>query len=279
VTRLRQLMLEELQRRNYAATTREYYLRTLTRFARYFRRPPDRLTQHHIRSYQTYLLRERRLHPHSVRREVAALRFFYVKTLRRRYLVDDTPYPKVPRRLPTVLTPEEVQRLIAAARTLSERAMLMALYSTGMRNAELRHLQVRDIDSRAMLIHVSHGKGGRDRYVPLSATLLATLREHWRWMKPKTWLFPGTLHNWRADRPVTPKVVWDACRAAAAGRGSPSASRPTRFATRLRRTSWKRGPTFERSSSSSAMHRSDTPSSICIYHRVTCRRSSIRSMR
>jgi site-specific recombinase XerD len=212
-------MLEELQRRNYAATTREYYLRTLIRFARYFRRPPDQLTQHHIRSYQTYLLRERRLHPHSVRREVAALRFFYVKTLRRRYLVDDTPYPKVPRRLPTVLTPEEVQRLIAAARTLSERAMLMALYSTGMRNAELRHLQVRDIDSRAMLIHVSHAKGGRDRYVPLSATLLATLREHWRWMKPKTWLFPGTLHNWRADRPVTPKVVWDACRAAAARAG------------------------------------------------------------
>jgi site-specific recombinase XerD len=212
-------MLEELQRRNYAATTREYYVRTLTRFARYFRRPPDQLTQHHIRTYQTYLLRERRLHPHSVRREVAALRFFYVKTLRRRYLVDDTPYPKVPRRLPTVLTPEEVQRLIAAARTLTERAMLMVLYSTGMRNAELRHLQVRDIDSRAMLIHVSHAKGGRDRYVPLSATLLATLREHWRWMKPKTWLFPGTLHNWRADRPVTPKVVWDACRTAAARAG------------------------------------------------------------
>lgn len=219
MTRLRQLMLEELQRRNYAATTREYYLRTLTRFARYFRRPPDQLTQHHIRTYQTYLLRERRLHPHSVRREVAALRFFYVKTLRRRYLVDDTPYPKVPRRLPTVLTPEEVQRLIAAARTLTERAMLMVLYSTGMRNAELRHLQVRDIDSRAMLIHVSHAKGGRDRYVPLSATLLATLREHWRWMKPNTWLFPGTLHNWRADRPITPKVVWDACRAAAARAG------------------------------------------------------------
>ena len=212
-------MLEELQRRNYAATTREYYLRTLTRFARYFRRPPDQLTQHHIRTYQTYLLRERRLHPHSVRREVAALRFFYVKTLRRRYLVDDTPYPKVPRRLPTVLTPEEVQRLIAAARTLTERAMLMVLYSTGLRNAELRHLQVRDIDSRAMLIHVSHAKGGRDRYVPLSATLLATLREHWRWMKPNTWLFPGTLHNWRADRPITPKVVWDACRAAAARAG------------------------------------------------------------
>jgi site-specific recombinase XerD len=208
-------MVDELHRRNYAATTIDYYVRTLARFARHFRRPPDQLTQEHIRAYQTYLLRERNLHPHSVRRETAALRFFFVKTLRRRYLLDDTPYPKVPRRLPTVLTVEEVQRLIAAARTLTERAMLMVLYSTGMRNAELRHLQVRDIDSRAMLIHVCHGKGGRDRYVPLSPTLLATLREHWRWIKPKTWLFPGTLHNWRADRPITPKVVWDACRAAA----------------------------------------------------------------
>jgi integrase/recombinase XerD len=217
VTHLRQAMVDELHRRNYSATTIEYYVRTLARFARYFRRPPDRLTQEHIRVYQTYLLRERKLHPHSVRRETAALRFFFVKTLRRRYLLDDTPYPKVPRRLPTVLTVDEVQRLIAAARTLTERAMLMVLYSTGMRNAELRHLQVRDIDSRAMLIHVRHGKGGRDRYVPLSPTLLATLREHWRWMQPKTWLFPGTLHNWRADRPITPKVVWDACRAAAAG--------------------------------------------------------------
>ena len=219
MTRLRQMMLDELQRRNYATTTREYYLRTLSRFARHFRRPPDQLTQHHIRTYQTYLLQKRRLHPHSVRREIAALRFFFVKTLRRRYLIDETPYPKVPRRLPTVLTPAEVQRLIAAARTLTERAMLMVLYSTGMRNAELRYLQVRDIDSRAMLIHVSHGKGGRDRYVPLSPTLLTTLREHWRWMKPKTWLFPGTVHNWRADRPITPKVVWDACRAAAARAG------------------------------------------------------------
>ena len=211
MTRLRQLMLEELQRRNYAATTREYYLRTLTRFARYCRRPPDQLTPHHIRAYQTYLLHERRLHPHSVRREVAALRFFYVKTLRRRYLVDDTPYPKVPRRLPTVLTPEEVQRFIAAARTLTERAMLMVLYSTGMRSAELLQLQVADIDSRRMLIHIRYGKGGRDRYVPLSPTLLTTLRAYYRWMRPKTWLFPGTVHNWRADKPITPKVLWDAC--------------------------------------------------------------------
>jgi integrase/recombinase XerD len=79
-----------------------------------------------------------------------------------------------------------------------------------MRSAELLQLQVADIDSRRMLIHIRHGKGGRDRYVPLSSTLLATLRVYYRWMRPQTWLFPGTVHNWRADKPITKRVLWNA---------------------------------------------------------------------
>src|SRR5437764_50282 len=208
-------MLEELQRRNYAKTTVEAYIHAVEQFTKHFKRSPDRLTPDHLRTYQAYLLRERKLGPRTVRLHVAALRFFFVKTLRRRYLLDDTPYPKVPRRLPAILTVDEVTRLIDAARNLTDRTMLMVLYSTGMRNAELRHLQVRDIDSRRMLIHIQHGKGGRDRYVPLSATLLATLRVYYRWMRPKTWLFPGTIQNWRADKPITPKVLWGACVVAA----------------------------------------------------------------
>jgi integrase/recombinase XerD len=93
--------------------------------------------------------------------------------------------------------------------------MLMVLYSTGIRKAELRHLQVADIDSRRMLIHIQRGKGGRDRYVPLSPRLLTTLRVYYWWMRPKTWLFPGTVNGWRADKPITPKVLWDACVVAA----------------------------------------------------------------
>ncbi len=215
MTHLRHAMLEELQRRNYAKTTVDAYIHAVEQFSKHFKRPPDRLTLDHLRTYQAYLLRERKLGPRTVRLHVAALRFFFVKTLRRRYVLDDTPYPKAPRRLPMILTLEEVQRLIESARTLTERTMLMVLYSTGMRNAEMRSLQVRDIDSRSMLIHIQHGKGGRDRYVPLSAILLETLRVYWRWMKPKTWLFPGTIAGWRADKPITPKVVWDACRTAA----------------------------------------------------------------
>lgn len=215
MTHLRRVMLDELQRRNYAKTTVYYYLKAIERFARFFHTSPDRLNQTHLRQYQAYLLRERKLAPRTVKLHVSALRFFFVKTLKRPYVLEDIPFPKVPRRLPAILTTEEVVRLIDGAKNLTHRTMLMVLYSTGMRNAELRHLQVRDIDSRRMLIHIQHGKGGRDRYVPLSATLLATLRVYYRWMRPKTWLFPGTIHNWRADKPITPKVVWDACRDAA----------------------------------------------------------------
>ena len=215
MTHLRQAMLEELHRRNYAASTISYYIHNVEQFARFFKRSPDRLTPTHLRTYQAHLLRERKLAPRTVRLHVCAIRFFFNKTLRRRYLLEDTPYPKAPRRLPQILSREEVTRLLAAAHSLSYRAMLMLLYSTGMRNAELRHLQVRDIDSRRMLIHIRHGKGSRDRYVPLSATLLDTLRAYYRWMRPTGYLFPGTVANWRTDKPLTPKVVWDACVVAA----------------------------------------------------------------
>jgi integrase/recombinase XerD len=215
VTHLRQAMLEELHRRNYAASTITYYLKNVEQFARYFKRSPDRLNPTHLRTYQAYLLRQRKLAPRTVKLHICAIRFFFNKTLRRRYLLEDTPYPKAPRRLPQVLSREEVTRLIAAAHSLTHRTMLMLLYSTGIRNAELRHLQVRDIDSRRMLIHIRHGKGGRERYVPLSATLLDTLRAYYRWMRPTGFLFPGTVANWRTDKPLTPNVVWDACVGAA----------------------------------------------------------------
>lgn len=215
MTHLRQAMLDELHRRNYAASTITYYVKNVEQFARYFKRSPDRLNPTHLRTYQAYLLRQRKLAPRTVKLHICAIRFFFNKTLRRRYLLEDTPYPKAPRRLPQILSREDVARLIAAAHSLTHRTMLMLLYSTGIRNAELRHLQVRDIDSRRMLIHIRHGKGGRERYVPLSATLLDTLRAYYRWMRPTGFLFPGTVANWRTDKPLTPKVVWDACVVAA----------------------------------------------------------------
>jgi integrase/recombinase XerD len=154
------------------------------------------------------------------------LRFFFCKTLKRNYPVEEVPYPRAPRKLPIILTQEEAIRLIDSASNLFHRAMLMALYSTSMRRAELCHLQVADIDSVRMLIHIRHGKRNRDRDVPLSPKLLETLREYWRWMHPKTYLFPGTKDGWRADKPITPKVLWEACREAAQAAGITKDVRP-----------------------------------------------------
>ncbi len=188
MTQLRKMMLEELQRRNYSQTTVNAYLKIVESFAKHFGRPPDQLGPEQIRTYQVYLLKERKLGVRSVGHQTAALRFFFCKTLKRAYPIEEVPYPKAPRRLPTILTREEAVQLIDSASNLFHRAMLITLYSTGMRRAELCHLKVEDIDSKRMLIRIRHGKGGRDRDVPLSPKVLDTLREYWRWMKPKTYL-------------------------------------------------------------------------------------------
>jgi site-specific recombinase XerD len=220
------MMLEELQRRNYSQTTVNSYLKIVAEFAGHFGRSPDQLGPEQIRTYQVYLLNERKLGVRTVGHCTAALRFFFCKTLKRAYPIEEVPYPKAPRRLPIILTREEAVRLIDSASNLFHRAMLITLYSTGMRRAELCHLKVEDIDSTRMLIRIRQGKGGKDRDVPLSPKVLETLREYWRWMKPKTYLFPGTVNGFRADKPITPKVLWEACREAAQRAGITKAVRP-----------------------------------------------------
>ena len=215
MTHLRKQMLEELQRRNYAQNTARTYIKIIERFAKHFGRSPDRLGPEQIRAYQVHLFRDRHLSPGTVQQHVAALRFLYVKTLKRHYMHEHLPMPKRQRPLPDVLSLAEVQRLLDSASNLYHRAMLMTLYSTGMRRAEMCRLKVSDIDSERMIVHIRKGKGGRDRDVPLSQNLLETLREYWRWMKPKTWLFPGTVDHRRADVPITEKMTWAAARQAA----------------------------------------------------------------
>ncbi len=161
MTRLRKMMLEELQRRNYSEGTTRRYLRFVERFAQHFGKAPDTLGPGHLRSYQAYLLRVRKLDPASVENHVAALRFFFVRTLRRHEFREFLPFPRVRRKLPNILSQEEVTRLINASSTLFERTLLMILYGTGMRRAEVARLKLADIDSQRMVIHVVNGKGGR----------------------------------------------------------------------------------------------------------------------
>ena len=218
VTHLRKMMLEELQRRNYSETTIRHYIRWVEDFARFFRKPPDQLGLEHLRTYQAYLLRTRKLDPATVENHVAALRFFFVRTLRRAEFREFIPYPRVPKRHPGILSKEEVARMINASGNLFRRTLLMVLYGTGMRRSEVAHLKLSDIDSQRMIIRVVQGKGGKDRDLPLSPALLETLRAHWRWLKPRTWLFPSrTRHD--IEQPISDKTVWMACNEAARSAG------------------------------------------------------------
>src|ERR1700730_10016301 len=153
------MMLKELQRRNYSQITTHDYLPVVAGFARHFGKSPDQLGPNELRSYQAYLLRERKVTPGTAVNCVAALRFFFVKTLKRHQFREFLPYPKDRRRLPIVLSREEVSRLINAAGTLFRRTLLMTLYGTGMRRSELARLKVSDIDSQRMIIRVVRGKG------------------------------------------------------------------------------------------------------------------------
>lgn len=210
MTALRQRMVEDMQIRNLTAETHASYVGHVARFARHFRRPPEELGAEHVREYQLHLINEKRLAPTSIVGAVAALRFLYQITLKQAWAVDAIIPPKRPQTLPVVISPEEVVRFLAAIADLKHRAILTTCYAAGLRLAEVLHLKVADIDSRRMVIHVADGKGRRDRYVMLSATLLHCLREWWRVARPTTWLFPGQ----RPGHPMDKGAVQWACRLA-----------------------------------------------------------------
>src|SRR5271170_6245901 len=217
VTHLRKAMLEELQRRNLSAITSRIYLHSIEEFAQYFKTSPDRLGLEHVRQYQAHLFTDRKLEAVSVAQQVSALRFFFLKTLKRPWLVDDMPVPKRPIRLPEILSREEVERLIQSAASPLHRIWLLTLYATGMRREELVRLKIGDIDSDRMLIRIRQGKGKKDRDVMLSPRLLQELRHYWRLAnpKPKTYLFPGKGPYQNADVPIDSRSIFNAVHQAA----------------------------------------------------------------
>ncbi len=220
MTPLRQRMTEELQRRNYTRATIESYILAVKDFAQYFGKSPVCLGSEDVRRYQLHLINEKRLAPNTVKVRMSALRFFYWRTLKRRDLLfDDLPLAKTPVKLPVALSPEEVTRLIEGASSLKHRTMLMVLYATGLRRAELARLKVSDIDSKLMVIHIREGKGQRDRDLPMTAKLLQALREYWRWSRSKVYLFPSPWSPSDREEPITPKSIYNACKKAAARAG------------------------------------------------------------
>ena len=216
MTHLRKMMLEELERRNYSQSTSRAYIHRVFDLTRYFKRPPDQLGPEHIREYQAYLFRERKLDAGTVNAATAALRFFFVGTLKKNWAVGETPYPRREFRLPKVLSQEQVAKLIDSATTPFYRVLLMSAYATGARRAELARLKIADMDIDRMVVHIKGGKGRKDRDVMLSPKLLVELQHHLDRLprRPETWLFPG--NRWHTGQnPISPKVTWTACREAA----------------------------------------------------------------
>jgi site-specific recombinase XerD len=190
MTPLRQRFIDDLRLRNYAARTISTYVSQVAGFAKHFGKSPELLGASDVRDYQLHLLARQRSWS-TFNQAVCALRFLYGTTLGRPEQLPMIPYGKRPKTLPSVLAPQEVVRLIDTAETPRDRLFVQVAYGCGLRLSELVHLHVHDIDSARMVIHVRHGKGAKDRLVPLSQRLLQELRAYWRQYRPSTWLFPG----------------------------------------------------------------------------------------
>jgi len=189
--RLRDQMLADLQLSGATQRTQETYLREAGNLAKYFNRSPAELGEEELKEYMLYLMKERHLSEGTFRFYVAALKFLYRTTLKREWAVEKIRYPRAKRKLPVVLDLSEVESLFAVTTNLKHKAILMITYSSGLRASETARLKITDIDSKRMMVRISQGKGGKDRYSILSQTTLEHLRQYWRKYHPTEWLFPG----------------------------------------------------------------------------------------
>ena len=222
MTTLRQRMLEDLGIRNYAPTTVECYIRWVAAFARHFNKPPDQLGSEEIRSWQLFLLNEKRVKLSTYIQAVCALRFFYQNTLHRRVEIDRIPLPRYEKKLPVILSKAEVKALLEAPQNLKHRAILATMYGAGLRVSEVANLKVADVDRERHVIWVRGGKGHKDRQVMLAESLRDLLAAYWRWKRPTGWLFPGVV----VDRPIRTRSIFRMCKQVAHKAGLRKAIHP-----------------------------------------------------
>lgn len=209
MTPLRRRMLEDMQIRNLSPHTIDGYTRYVAQFAKHFKTSPDQLGPEHVRTYLLHLIAQQ-VDPSILTQTVCGLRFLYEKTLHRTWTVEYIPFPKRPKKLPVVLSRDEVQTLIRAPHQFKHRVILATLYTTGLRVSELCRLQGTDIDSGRMVVVVRQGKGKKDRQVGLSPDLLPLLRQYWKLYGLQSWLFPGL----RVHEPITSGGVQWICKKA-----------------------------------------------------------------
>lgn len=220
VTPLRQRMLEDMRMRKLEPRTQEAYIRAVRKLAAWLHRSPDTATVEDLRNFQLHLVDEG-ASPMTLNVTLTGLRFFFDVTLERLELMARMHPVKLPHKLPVVLSPQEVSRLIAAASNVKHQAALSVAYGAGLRASEVIHLKVTDVDSERMTLRVEQGKGRKDRYAMLSPVLLQRLRSWWRIanrqgrMLPGGWLFPGL----DPTDPLTPRQLNRAVHAAAEAAG------------------------------------------------------------
>ena len=214
ISPLRRRMIEEMTIRHFSPKTQQQYIRAVKNFADFFGRSPDKATFEDIRRYQLHVAKNGVGVP-TQNATMTALRFFFRVTLRRPEVTDEIAFSREPRRLPVVLSPDEVARLLAAVPGIKCRAALSAAYAAGLRVAEIVSLKIGDIDSTRMVIRVDQGKGRKDRYVMLSPHLLDLLRAYWKAVRPRGWLFPGRVPG----QPLTTRQINRACHIAATRAG------------------------------------------------------------
>lgn len=210
---LRRRMIDDMTIRNLSPATQRSYLHAVTKFSRYFGRSPEQLDLEDVRAFQVHLVATGISWP-ALNQTVCALRFFYGVTLGHAEIPERIPYAREPRKLPVVLSADEVVRFLEAVSSLKTRAALTTAYAAGLRASEAVGIRLADIDGR-MVIRVEHGKGGKDRYVMLSVQLLGILRTYWRLARPTHWLFPGR----DKSKPIDVQVLHAACRSACAAAG------------------------------------------------------------
>src|SRR3954464_15413964 len=210
MSRLRRRMIEDMTIRKFAAKTQHDYLQRVKNFTAYLRRSPDTASSEDVRRYQLHLTASGVGVP-TLNQTVSTLRFFFKVTLGRPDLVERTAFVREPRKLPVVLSPEEVTRLLDAAPALKYKAALSVAYGAGLRVSEVVALKVGDIDSKRMMLRVEQGKGHKDRHAMLSPQLLGLLRDWYRIARPQGWLFPGQ----NPVNPMTDRKLTRACHAAA----------------------------------------------------------------
>jgi site-specific recombinase XerD len=195
MTKLRQRMWEDMRMRNLSLTTQKKYLTQVAAFANHFHKSPQLLGIEDIRVFLLYLAREKKFSSSSINVAVSALRFLYKVTLGCEWDIEKIHFARREKKLPVVLSSEEVAQFLKAVKSKKHKVILMTVYAAGLRILETTRLKISDIDSRRMAIRVHQGKGKKDRYVMLSKKLLTILRDYWREYRPSSWLFYGETKN------------------------------------------------------------------------------------